>query len=396
MSERYSGLSAVRRRNRRNIRSLLYRRAPVTRTELAEALGLTLPTVTTSVSQMLEEGLLLEEPSPEAGGGRRPNLLRFNPSAEYALGVELGPYETAAGLYDLAGEPVAREIFPTAPSGYEEMLDSLQRQLEPLAAKAPGRLLGIGIGTPGFVNREQGVIRASSRAGWNGRPVAADVGSRLGLPALADNNVRMRALGQELFAGSGLPDLFAYLFVSKGIACPLIIRDELLSGSTSGAGELGHMVIQPDGPVCPTCGSRGCLESVAGETAVLRDCRELLRAGKAPVLRQLAGDAPDIRQILAAQQAGDPDVRRVIDRAVEYLGFAVAGVVNLISPAQVLIEGYLFRIPENRERLLSAARAHFYGLNAREVAIRFLPFDHFGGAKGAAAAVIETFCIEAE
>ena len=156
------------------------------------------------------------------------------------------------------------------------------------------------------------------------------------------------------------------------------------------------MVIQPDGPVCPTCGSRGCLESVAGETAVLRDCRELLRAGKAPVLRQLAGDAPDIRQILAAQQAGDPDVRRVMDRAVEYLGFAVAGVVNLISPAQVLIEGYLFRIPENRERLLSAARAHFYGLNAREVAIRFLPFDHFGGARGAAAAVIETFCIEAE
>ena len=143
--ERYRGLSDVRRRNRRNIRSLLYRRAPVTRTELAEELGLTLPTVTTSVAGMLEEGLLVEQPAP-SGGGRRPNLLRFNPSAGYALGVELGPYETAVGLYDLTGEPVVRRIYPAASDGYDEMIETLAGQLAELAALAPRRVLGAGIG----------------------------------------------------------------------------------------------------------------------------------------------------------------------------------------------------------------------------------------------------------
>ena len=393
--ERYRGLSDVRRRNRRNIRSLLYRRAPVTRTELAEELGLTLPTVTTSVAGMLEEGLLVEQPAP-SGGGRRPNLLRFNPSAGYALGVELGPYETAVGLYDLTGEPLVRRIYPAASDGYDEMIETLAGQLAELAAIAPVPVLGAGIGLPGFVSREQGVVRAS-RTGWTGKPVAGDLSKRLGFPVLIDNNVRMRAAGQELFCGGGLPDLFAYFFVSKGIACPLIIRNELLSGSTSGAGEIGHMVIQPDGPICPTCGRRGCLEGVTGETAILRDCEQLLQFGRAAVLREIAGEnPPDMKMVLQAQEAGDPDVREVMDRAVGYLGLALAGVVNLISPGQVLVDGYLFRLPENRETLLREAQRHFYGLNAQEVAIRFLPFDHYGGARGAAAAVIERFCIQGD
>lgn len=398
--ERYRGLSAVRRRNRQNLRALLYRRAPVARSELAEALGLTLPTVTTSVAQMLAEGLLLEEPAPESPGsqgGRPAAVLRFNPAAGCALGVELGPYETAVGLYDLTGGPIVERIFPVAPSDYDEMVETLSGQLAQLAAEAPSPLLGAGVGMPGFVSREQGMVRASSRTGWNGKPVAEQLSARLGLPVLADNNVRLRAAGQELFCGSGLPDLFAYFFVSKGIACPLLIRDELLSGCTSGAGEIGHMVIQPDGPICPTCGRRGCLEAVTGETAILRECRSLVQFGRAPLLRELCGEKElDIKAVLQAQQAGDDDVGEVMDRAVGYLGLALANVVNLISPAQVLVDGYLFRLEQNRQTLLREARRHFYGLNAQEVAIRFLPFDHYGGARGAAAAVIERFCIRAE
>src|SRR5699024_8378480 len=115
---------------------------------------------------------------------------------------------------------------------------------------------------------------------------------------IADNNVRMRARGQALFHGKETQDLFAYLFVSKGITCPLMIRGHVLSGSTSGAGELGHMVMQPGGPICPTCGKRGCLESLTGETAILRDCTEQLQYGHAGILAKICGEnPPDIRAV---------------------------------------------------------------------------------------------------
>lgn len=390
-------LPEVRRRNRICIKELIYRKAPITRTEVAEELGLTLPTITTSVAQMLEEGLLLEEPMSDAAyqagaGGRRPLMLRFNPDAGYAAGIELGPYETSIVLTDLVGQPVAQQLFPQASDDYAEMLENLSGCMASLLEQVPReKLLGIGLGTPGFVSREDGTIRASFRSGWNGKNIAADLRERTGLPVLADNNVRMRALGQEMFHGKSLPDLFAYFFISKGIACPLMIGGNILSGSTSGAGEIGHMVIQPGGPICPTCGRRGCLEALTGETAIRRECAMLMKFGRAPILQAMADgqQEPDIKTILRAQQAGDEDVREVMEKAVGYLGMALANVVNLISPAQVLVDGYIMQLAENREWLLAAARKHFYGLNAREVQIRFLPFDHYGGALGAAGSVIE-------
>lgn len=399
-------LPEVRRRNRICIKELIYRKAPITRTEVAEELGLTLPTITTSVAQMLEEGLLLEEPMSDAeyqagSGGRRPLMLRFNPEAGYAVGIELGPYETSIVLTDLVGQPVLQQLFPQAPDDYGQMLEALSAHLQAFLHRVPRELLlGIGLGTPGFVNQEDGTIRASFRSGWNGQNIAADLRERTGLPVLADNNVRMRARGQEMFHGNGLPDLFAYFFISKGVACPLMIGGNILSGSTSGAGEIGHMVIQPGGPICPTCGRRGCLEALTGETAIRRECAMLLKFGRAPLLRTMIDgnedkeSMPDIKTILRAQQAGDEDVREIMEKAVDYLGMALANVVNLISPAQVLVDGYIMQLTENRQRLLAAARKHFYGLNAQEVQIRFLPFDHYSAALGAAGTVISRYCIQ--
>lgn len=392
------GLSEVRRRNRTHIREIIYRRAPITRTEIAHELGLTLPTVTTSVAQMLEDGLLTEtlmaEPAGSAGG-RPPLLLRFNPEAGRALGVELGPYETAVVLTDLVGNPVAQTLLP-AVQEYDEMLEQLETALRPYLNE--DKLMGVGLGLPGFVSRESGEVRTSILGRkWDNRPIAGDLSQRLGVPVMVDNNVRMRAGGQALFHGKETENLFAYLFVSKGIACPLMIRGRVLSGSTSGAGELGHMVMQPGGRICPTCGRRGCLESLTGETAILRDCTEQLQAGRARTLAAICGDQPpDIRAVLQAQQAGDPDIAEVMENALRYLGLALANVVNLISPAQVLVEGYLFRYESNKELLLKYARSHFYGLNEQQVQIRFLEFNRYGGALGAAAAVIEHFCIQGE
>lgn len=392
------GLSEVRRRNRTHIREIIYRRAPITRTEIAHELGLTLPTVTTSVAQMLEDGLLTEtlmaEPAGSAGG-RPPLLLGFNPEAGRALGVELGPYETAVVLTDLVGNPVAQTLLP-AVQEYDEMLEQLETALRPYLNE--DKPMGVGLGLPGFVSRESGEVRTSILGRkWDNRPIAGDLSQRLGVPVMVDNNVRMRAGGQALFHGKETENLFAYLFVSKGIACPLMIRGRVLSGSTSGAGELGHMVMQPGGRICPTCGRRGCLESLTGETAILRDCTEQLQAGRARTLAAICGDQPpDIRAVLQAQQAGDPDIAEVMENALRYLGLALANVVNLISPAQVLVEGYLFRYESNKEMLLKYARSHFYGLNEQQVQIRFLEFNRYGGALGAAAAVIEHFCIQGE
>lgn len=205
----------------------------------------------------------------------------------------------------------------------------------------------------------------------------------------------MRAANEALFASIQRPELFAYFYMSKGIACPLTFRDHIIEGSTAGAGELGHTVIIPNGPVCPVCGHAGCLDAVASETAILVACTQVLLQHKAPLLEQLCGgDTPTMQQILHAQELGDTAVCEILDRVVRLLGIALANVVNLINPRLVLVDSYLMNSVPNQRLLTQTATAHFYGINEQEVHIEFLPYDAYRGASGGAASVLRKFFIE--
>lgn len=378
-----SSLISVKALNRLQIRRAIYYNAPVTRQQIADELGVSLPTVTTSIARMLAEGLLLEYDGEGASplGGRKPQLVDFRADAGYAAGLEFGPYGTRACVTDLRGAVLCRKELAAPGKNYEKMLAELGDQLQELldrAAVPREKLLGLGVGIPGFVDARKGMVRTGLYASWSDRPLAADLQARTGLPTWIDNNVRMRTFWRELFVRQGVPSSFVYLFVAKGIACPLMLKNDIVAGKQAAAGELGHTTILPGGPVCPVCGRAGCLEAISSETAILNKVQQAL--GKR--------EYPHIRQVLEAQRAGEPTVCEILREAVYYLGLAVANIFNFLSPGLVCIDGLLFGNPENQRQLAQVIRENLFGLAPEEARIEFLPHDPYTGAYGAAACVV--------
>lgn len=171
-----NSLLETRRRNRVLIKNMIFRMENARRTAIAEELGLTLPTITTSVNEMLSEGILEEIPITDGklvnNMGRRPNAIAFRAEAAYAIGVELGPYATRAVLMNLRGEVLEQSEYESPAENYAGMLEKITNIINEMVDKAKGRnLLGVGVGLPGFIDREKGVIRSNPRKDWMGKPL---------------------------------------------------------------------------------------------------------------------------------------------------------------------------------------------------------------------------------
>lgn len=398
MNKKGSSLLETRRRNRVLIKNMIFRTENATRTGIAEELGLTLPTITTSVNEMLSEGILEEIPFAENNlvnaMGRKPTSIAFRADTAYAIGVELGPYATSAVLLNMKGKVVASSDDKPGEENYDLMLQNLAELIRKLMRFAEKKhFLGVGIGLPGFIDCESGIIRSNFRQEWAGKHLAEDLQNMLNVPVIIDNNVRIRAIGYEMSSHSIKADTFAYLFVSKGVACPLMVKNDIVSGYTSGAGELGHTIVAVavNGEMV-----RKTVDDVGSERAIFEKCQERLLQGGAPELKKALEQKGHltIQDILDAQRNGDKDVGRVMDEVIECLGIALANVVNLINPGFVVVDGYIMEEKPNREKLLRAAKANFFGLNEEEVQIFFHPYDSCWGAKGAAYFVIDKLFLE--
>ena len=149
------------------------------------------------------------------------------------------------------------------------------------------------------------------------------------------------------------------------------------------------MVMEPNGPQC-TCGNHGCLEAISSGQAIVTRCMEALAKGEAPILRSLCakGEAPTMDQILQAQEAGDPAVYLIVERAVYTLGVAIANIVNFTCLHSMLIDGELFRSAANRQQLLDVAHRNICKSTRSDTSFIFVEPDRYSGAKGAAAVAI--------
>ncbi len=393
-----NSLLETRRRNRVLIKNMIFRTDHATRTGIADALSLTLPTITTSVNEMLAEKILEEISISDEHlvntMGRKPTAVAFRADAACAIGVELGPYATRAVLMDMKGDILESSEEAASEEAYEQMLINLSKQIRKLIKTAEGKnLLGVGIGLPGFIDTEKGIIRSNPRKGWIGKSFATELEELLKIPVIIDNNVRLRAVGYEMSSHGSKPDSFAYFYISKGIACPLMIKEDVLSGYTAGAGEIGHIVICV---YTDDIMKQKCLDDLGGERAIFEKCQEHLLSGTLkPLQKYLNKDGHlTMEQILEIQQHGDAEMNQIIRDAIEYQGIALANMVNLINPGFVAVDGYLMTNPKNREYLLQSAKSKFYGLNEEEVQIIFPKFDLFCGAKGAGYFVIRQLFLE--
>lgn len=399
MISRGTNQSETKRANSALIMEAIYRYAPVSRVEMSQMLRLTPPTVATNVNKLIDMGLVYEigtSPNHSESPGRKPILLDFITDSRLSVGIELSPYRSTFVLTDLRGNIKVCTQTDPAPANYSDMLGFVKKGFSDLVFKSgesPKKVMGLGIGLPGFIDTDEGNIIDSIRRQWNNRPLAADISDLTGLPTQIENNVRARAIGSEIFNSTLASDFFIYFFVSHGLACPLVIKNGSYYGKTAGKGEIGHMVIMPDGPVCDTCGNRGCLEAVASEGAIIKRCLKIIEMGLPTILTEICEDEkdPSIDEILSAQKSGDPYVCNVMESAISYLGLGLANIINFIRPHQILIDAQILTDPANRDLFLETARKNIFGHDVSSISTAFLPPDRLRGAVGASAIAVEYF-----
>ncbi len=396
--EQGSNPSRIKAANQAAILKTIYHCGPIKRSEIARHLGLTLPTITTSVNSMMAQGIV-RETGPIASkapfAGRKARLVDIVPGSRHFIGVEIQGSRRTVCLLDYRGRALYTREDAGDQRDYGKNMalagDMIRRALTACGMTLE-QVSGIGVCLPGLVDARQGVLEVRPSYSWTHKDIRSDLARLTGYrgPICVENNACARAYGAQLFRRADLGNVqtFAYLFINQGIACPLVLNTATDFGSVVGAGEVGHMVMLPEGEPC-SCGNRGCLEAYSSDTAVLRRCVEALEAGKAPLLHRLCGgERPTVEQVTAAQDAGDADVAEIVDQAVYVLGVAVANINNFACPSLMLIEGKLFRCPANWERLMDVVRQNLCGVIRKGTRFLFVEPDPFSGALGAAAMAI--------
>ncbi|MEV7033476.1 ROK family transcriptional regulator [Streptomyces sp. NPDC093272] len=357
---------------------------PLTRLEAARRAGLSAAAVTKAVRPLLAAGYLAEDADGDARPalGRPANLVRVDGGRALFIGVKVTGDEVIAVLTDLCCRIRLARRLPVTDRGAKAVLTSVADLTHELRAEAEdfgAPVLGLGIAVSGDVDRAQGTVRYSPFLDWRDVALAELAAMTTGLPVVVDNDVRALTVAEQWFgAGVGLSD-FAVVTVGAGIGCGLVIHGRLVAGAHGVAGEIGHVAIDPAGPLCH-CGNRGCVEAIAGDAAIVTRMREVTG-------RQVT----DAAQAVALAHEGAPGAREVYASAGEAIGRGIATVANLFGPERVIISGEgLAAYDLFAEQILDSFAAAAFGSAAQcDVQTRPLPFEEW--ARGAAATAIQSF-----
>jgi glucokinase len=261
------------------------------------------------------------------------------------LAIDIGGTKLAAGVVDSEGRILARGEVPTlAKEGLEPVLGrivGLGRDLLSRPEVSGVRVHRIGVGCAGPVDLKAGVVfNPPNLPGWVRVPLSDRLRQALGLPTVLENDANAAGLGEFRYgAGRGAQSI-VYMTVSTGIGGGIILDGKIWHGLKDAAGEIGHMTVCPDGPLCG-CGNRGCLEAMSSGTSIARRAREMLAAGRQSELNQVA--SPTSSDVVRLAQKGDPVASEIWDQAVRYLGIGVAAVITILAPERVIIGGGVTR-----------------------------------------------------
>jgi glucokinase len=258
------------------------------------------------------------------------------------IGIDLGGTAIKGGLVDADGRIVSEKSVPTGasePAGHTlgEMAKLIQSLAE--AARGRGTVAGAGIGAAGQVDHEKGVfIEGPNMPNWKNVPVAGDMRKASGLPVVLDNDAHVAALGEYACGAGGGAAAMLMVTLGTGVGGGIVLDGRLYRGKDNTAGEFGHTTIQHDGPVC-ACGRRGCVEAFIGTQGILRRTREKLALDRSSSLHRVRSNEMEPRHVGEAAEQGDAAARAVLRDIGEFLGTALANIVNLLNIERAVIGG---------------------------------------------------------
>src|SRR5437660_3181939 len=362
------GRSSVRDRSRARVIGLLRARGVVSQADIARETGLSRTTVSGVVAELRQAGMVVDAPDdaarPGGRGGRPPVPISLRPSLGAVVGVDFGHSHVRVAVADVGHTVLAERerslhVDPDAAVSLDLAAELVAEVLA--EARVPrSAVLDVGMGVPGPVDRSRGVVgSATVLAGWVGIRAADELSARLGLPVEMDNDANLGALAEHTFgAGRGCSDL-AYLKLSSGIGCGLIVDGRPYRGIAGTAGEIGHLRVD-DGDAFCYCGNRGCVETLASGCAIV----EMLERSQRRTLT--------VGEVVSLAIEGHPACGRAISDAGRHIGVAVPTLCNLLNPGRAVVRGALGRAGE---LLRAPLRDSFlrYAVRAAAEAVEIVP-----------------------
>jgi predicted NBD/HSP70 family sugar kinase len=358
----------------------------ISRTEIARLTGLSAATVTGITAELIEKSLIFEKEEGDSRGGRRPILLAINPRGGYVVGIKLMEERVIGAITDLESTLIAKHTEQLRDHSLDNAVDTLVAVIDALVMAVgigPKQLLGIGIGLAGIIDAKQGVLRHSPIFGWRDVPLVEILRSRINVPVHIDNDVNTLTLTEQLFgAGQGI-DNFLTVTIGRGVGMGIVVNGQLYRGASGGAGEFGHTVMDPEGPLC-ACGKKGCIETYVSDPGLLRQASESFAQGA------LSKNVENVDELIALADEGDSVAQGIFTQAGDKLGQGIANMINLLSPEEIIISGEGVRAGEHlfapmRETIAN----HVMPGLAEDTQLRIDVWEDDAWARGAASLVLQ-------
>jgi len=374
------------------------RHGEATRPEISRATGISIPTLSTLTRDLIQGGFITRDGYQIAPRGRRADKLIVNPVLCYAIGIQLSTTTLSGVVTDARGGVVRRmEVDDYKPEGQAVIVDALKKMVRELVAEANKRepvagIAGIGVGASGLVRKDQKTSRFfPALTEWQDVPLGDILSEEFGVPVVLMNDVRAATLAEYYYGAARGVDNTIYIHMGRGMAMGIMADGRLYTGGNNYAGEIGHVVVEPQGPVC-FCGNYGCLESLVAPSALVRQCVEALNKG----VRTAAGSTPQeitVWSLLRAANQNDNLASKIVTAAGRHLGLALANLINVLNPTLVVMGGVLAAAEAAGFRTVTveACRGSVLPLVRPETEFRPAELGAQACAVGAASAVTDKF-----
>lgn len=366
------------------------------RFDIKKLTAYSMSTVLSIIDELVESGFIYEEESSDVKVGRKPTWLRINPDYGVFVGVEFHFAHINCAVLNFLGDVVHQSFLPfDADASADMVLEKIQSLIAAALEKggAGRRLLGIGMGIPGYGDFENGVgIEYAPIRSWRNIPVRAFMEARFGCPCFVENNVTSMAIGYKYAHMVGGSDDFLFVSVRTGIRIVPVINNELFLSNKGYAGQLGHVKVAGGSRMC-ICGRRGCLNTEVADTGLRAKLIEDILAGKQQRLFEMAErdlGRVSVPLFVRSVLEGCEESIRLLEETAGYLGQALGMMMDILAPRHVIVygelckTGNLFLTP-----LRQAIRDNSMSVNTKEMNLTILPPDERLGAFGAAHLVLQ-------
>jgi len=316
---------------------------------------------------------------------------------KFILGVDIGGTKIAAAIATICGDIVVRGRNPTqAQSGPDAVINNILATMEETIASAkinPSQLLGVGIAVAGIVDGDNGkVVFSPNLPGWHEIPLEDIVQQRFGVPVCMGNDATIAALGEWHFGLKREVANLIYITISTGIGGGIIAGGKLYTGACGAAGEIGHMIIDVNGPLC-SCGNIGCWEALASGTALAREAaKQIAESAETSIAELTGGDISkiDARIVFLAAKQGDELAKELISRLGYYFGIGLVNLVNIFNPELILVGGGVAKMGDLLfQPAIKVVRERAFGTLANTVEMKPAILGDDSGVLGAVAFVLE-------